>query len=292
MGVGGRRGRTKHGACTVFSFYPHPILYPMTLLRSIWIWGTIAFTFLLTFPVMLLLRLVERDPARYRTGRLFRWAGSLITYVNPLWGVTVEGGAHVDDPRHPYVVVSNHQSTIDIPLISRLPMEMKWVVKVELMKIPGFGQMMQMADDIPVDRKDPESRSSVLTRAQHVLEKRCSVMLFPEGTRSRDGRLLRYADGAFRLAIRAGVPVLPLVVEGTLDALPKNDWRFQQRAHLRLKVLPPVPTTGLTPDDAPALRQRVRDQTAAQLAAWRDVPVAAVDSQSPPKEIPNEDGAS
>ncbi|NBB87375.1 MAG: 1-acylglycerol-3-phosphate O-acyltransferase, partial [Bacteroidetes bacterium] len=207
----------------------------------------------------------------------------------------VEGWAHVDDPRHPYVVVSNHQSTIDIPLISRLPIEMKWVVKKELMAIPGFGWMMQVAGDIPVDRADPESRSSVLTRARTKLDRRCSVMLFPEGTRSRDGRLLRYADGAFRLAIQAGVPVLPLVVEGTLDALPKNDWRFKQRAHLRLKVLPPVPTTGLTPNDAPALRKRVRDQTAAQLAAWRNVPVAAVDSQSPPppsEEVSNKNNAS
>jgi len=251
----------------------------MTLLRSIWIWGTVAFTFLLTFPVMLFLWVVERDPARYSTGRLFRWAGSLITRINPLWDVTIEGWEQVEDPRHPFVVVSNHQSTIDIPLISRLPIEMKWVVKAELMKIPGFGWMMQLAGDIPVDRSDPESRSSVLTRAKRVLDKRCSVMLFPEGTRSRDGRLLRYNDGAFRLAIQAGVPVLPLVVEGTLDALPKNDWRFEQRAHLRLKVLPPVPTAGLTADDAPELRSRIRTQTAEQLAAWRDTTLDAVDSK-------------
>ncbi len=252
----------------------------MTVLRSIWIWSAIVFTFALTFPTMLVLRLFERDPARYRTGRLFRWAGSQLTRFNPLWDVTIEGWDQVEDPRNPFVVVSNHQSTIDIPLISRLPIEMKWVVKVELMKIPGFGWMMKTAGDIPVDRSDPDSRSSVLTRAKDVLSKRCSVMLFPEGTRSRDGRLLRYADGAFRMAIQAGVPVLPLVVDGTLDALPKNDWRFRQRAHLRLKVLPPVSTENLTTDDAPALRQKVRQRTAEQLAAWRGVDPAEVDARS------------
>jgi 1-acyl-sn-glycerol-3-phosphate acyltransferase len=84
-----------------------------------------------------------------------------------------------------------------------------------------------------------------------------SVMIFPEGTRSASGEMLPFKDGAFRLAIDAGVPILPLAVLGTRSALPKHDWRFN-RSSAVVRVLEPVDTTGLTPDDAPALRDRVR----------------------------------
>ena len=94
-------------------------------------------------------------------------------------------------------------------------------------------------------------------------------MFFPEGTRSRDGRLLPFNDGAFRLAIREGVPVLPLALDGTMNALPRDDWRFGAPSHIRLAVLPPIETTGLTQADAPALRDRTREAIAAHIAAWR-----------------------
>ncbi len=249
----------------------------MATLRSIWVWFSITVLILLWLPLLALVRLFDRDPAHYHTGRWFRRLGAAMTVINPVWRVRVSG-EKIEDPRRPYVVVSNHQSNVDIPVISRLPWDMKWVAKAELFKLPIVGWMMRMADDIPVDRRSKTSRARVLVKAREVLGKKCSVMFFPEGTRSRDGRVHRFNDGAFRLAIKAGVPVLPLAIDGTFGALPKHTWRFGEPTTIRLKVLPPVETAGMNEHDTEALRDRVRGMIVAQVAEWRGVPAEEVDA--------------
>lgn len=248
-----------------------------TALRSIWVWAAISVLILVWLPLLVVVRLFDRDPARYTTGRWFRRLGVMMTKVNPFWTIEVSG-EKIENPRRPYVVVSNHQSFADIPIISLLPWEMKWVAKIELLKIPVVGWMMQLAGDIPVNRQDRMSRAKVLVHAKEYLRKKCSVMFFPEGTRSKDGRLLPFTDGAFRLAVSAGVPVLPLVIDGTSNALPKNSWKFGKTDVFRLKVLPPIETEGMKSDDVPALRDRVRNMILDQLAAWRGVTPELVDS--------------
>ena len=248
----------------------------MKALSSALTWAFVVLDVLVALPTMLLVRLFDRTPTRVHTGRTFRVMGSWVTRVNPVWHITV-GGVDPATLDHPYVVVSNHQSQADIPVVSRLPWEMKWVGKKELFDIPVMGWLMRLADDIPVDRKDPASRGSVLVRAQRKLDHGTSVMFFAEGTRSRDGRVKKFHDGAFRLAIRAGVPVLPLALDGTMDALPKHGWQFS-RADVRLDVLPPVSTDGLTEADLPALRDRVRQMIVDHVAAWRGVAPEAADA--------------
>ncbi len=250
-------------------------------LRSLWTWMAAAAAVGVGLPSMALVRLLERDPARYRTGRLFRWLGALVSRVNPGWHVEVTG-RFPEDPRRPFVVVSNHQSLGDIPIISRLPWEMKWVVKAELFHVPVFGWLMRLAGDIPVDRTDKRSRAQVMIHARSYLQKRCSVMLFPEGTRSRDGRVLRFTSGAFRLAIKEQVPVLPLATDGTQDILPRSSWRFGEADHIRLHVFPPVETTGMSADDAEALRQHVRHLIVEKIATWRGAAPATVDARTAP----------
>ena len=239
-------------------------------------WAVIAGLVLFALPIVAVVRLFDRTPARLRTGRTFRDLGALVPSVNPAWSVEISGV----DPKtleHPFVVVSNHQSLADIPVISRLPWEMKWVTKAEVFRVPVLGWMQRLAGDIPVDRKDPNSRATVLVRAQRVLARGCSVMFFAEGTRSKDGRLKRFYDGAFSLAVQAGVPVLPLAIDGTMDAIPKHGWTFG-RADVRLAVLPPVPTGGLTEADVPELRDRVRRMILERIAVWRELPAASADA--------------
>ncbi len=241
----------------------------ITTLRSAYTWATTIILFLVWLPLMAVVRVFDRDPAHYATGRIFRRLGSVVTRLNPTWQITIEGEEHISDPRHPYVLVSNHQSNADIPVVSRLPMEMKWVGKKALFDLPIVGWMMRLAGDIEVDRADSRSRARVLITAQEYLEKKCSVIFFAEGTRSRDGRVLPFTDGAFRLAIRAQVPVLPVAIEGTGDALPKQSWKFGAPTPIRLRVLAPVETHGLNADDVPLLRERVRRLIGEQLARWR-----------------------
>ena len=227
-------------------------------LVSIWAWLVLVVCIFLWFPVVLLARLLTAafDSGRYVPGLIFRKIAVAMAVVNPLWHFRYSG-ALPQDPRRPYVVVSNHESFSDILLISHLPWEMKWLSKAELFRIPILGWMMWLVGDIPVKRGFGPSALEAMARCRKVLESRVSVMIFPEGTRSKTAELLPFKDGAFRLAIESGVPILPLAVSGTSTALRKHDWRFGKSV-AEVRVLPPVETAGLGPADIPALKARVR----------------------------------
>jgi 1-acyl-sn-glycerol-3-phosphate acyltransferase len=249
------------------------------VLRSIITWITAALLIVAWLPLLAVSRLFDRDPALYRTGFLFRKLGKAMTRANPAWRLHISGES-ISDPRRPYVVVSNHQSLADIPLISNLPWEMKWMGKVELFKLPFIGWMMRLSGDISVDRKNPRSGAQALIKAQRYLEKKCSVIIFPEGTRTLDGRVRPFTDGAFHLAVRAKVPVLPIVIEGSRDCIPKNSWQFGKPSDILLKILPPIDTSCLKIEDVPALRERVRTTMMQQIAEWRSVSVEEVDGSA------------
>ena len=239
---------------------------------SLWTWLVLITCTLLWLPLMALLRLVTApfDRGHYAVGYLFRQIPVIVAAANPLWRFRCTGTMPAD-PRHPYVVVSNHESFVDILLISHLPWEMKWLSKAELFRVPVLGWLMRLAGDIPVKRGFGPSAVEAMAQCREALANRVSVMIFPEGTRSATADLLPFKDGAFRLAIDAGVPILPLVVHGTSTALPKHDWRFA-RSTAEVRVLAPIETTGLAPTDVPALKDRVRQlivTTRAELAAGR-----------------------
>ncbi len=247
----------------------------MNAIRSALTWVAIGLLILAFLPLMAIVRLFDRDPAHYATGRMMRILGATITKVNPAWKVHRSGNIP-ENMRNPYVVVCNHQSTSDPPVVSTLPWEMKWVGKASLFKLPIAGWMMKLADDIPVERTDMKSRAAVLVKARSMLDKKCSVMLMPEGTRSKDGRVRRFQDGAFRLAIEMKLPILPIALDGTAATLPKHGWKFGQ-ADLRLHVFDPVPTTGLMVADVAALRNQVRRGIIEKIAEWRGVPPEDLD---------------
>lgn len=224
---------------------------------AVWV-PLVAVTYVVTYPF---------DRGRYWPGYLYRKMPVAHQMLNPLWRFRVTGDLPAD-PRNPYVVVSNHESFADILLISHLPWEMKWLSKKEMFRIPVAGWLMYLAGDIQVDRGDRESGQKAMAACADYLRNRVSVMIFPEGTRAVDGELGRFKDGAFRLAIETQVPILPLAVAGTKEALRKHDWRFG-RADAEVHVMAPVPTEGLTLDDVDELRERVRDLISDQLATMR-----------------------
>jgi 1-acyl-sn-glycerol-3-phosphate acyltransferase len=225
---------------------------------SAWSWFVFGVCLVLWLPMMSVVWLVTApfDPSRYWAGYLFRKLPVVHQRLNPLWTFRVAGTMPAN-PRTPYVVVSNHESFVDILLISHLPWEMKWLSKKEMFRIPVGGWLMRMARDIELDRGDRDSANTALATCRDRLDDHVSVMIFPEGTRSTSGDLLPFKDGAFRLAIEAGVPVLPLAVHGTATALRKHDWR-QGRSTAEVHVLEPVPTEGLGPGDVDGLKQAVR----------------------------------
>ena len=249
----------------------------MDAIKSILIWMGVAILIIIWLPLLALSRLFDRDPAYYRTGRFFRLLGKAISNINPNWRITISGELDIDD-RRPYVIVCNHLSQADIPLISNLPWEMKWVAKKELFDTPVVGWMMKLAGDISVDRRALNRGKKTLNRAGDYLSKGCSVIFFPEGTRSRNGKLNSFAKGAFELAIQEQVPILPLVIDGTQTCLPKKSWKFGTAKDIKLKVLDPEPVAEYTYDDVSNLTAKVRERILHQLAEWRDKPAEQVDN--------------
>jgi len=235
------------------------------MLRSLWIWTASLLLVAVWVPVVAAVRLCDRDPRRRRTARWFRRLGRLLARVNP-WRIHVSNLKGFD-PRRVYVIVSNHQSLADIPVISHLMIDTKWLAKAELFRVPGLGWMLRMAGDVPVDRADRRSSARALLQCARYLRQGCSVVFFPEGTRSPDGRVLPFNDGPFQLAIREGVPVLPLAVQGSGAALPRNSWIFGPAQDIYLTVLNAVSTDGLTVQDTRALQTQVRDLIAGALTA-------------------------
>jgi 1-acyl-sn-glycerol-3-phosphate acyltransferase len=216
------------------------------VLVPLWcLWLGVVFVFTVPF-----------DRGRYTVGRWFRRCAVTAAGLNPFWTFHVSG-VSISDPRRPYVAVSNHESIADIFLISHLPWEMKWLSKEVIFRIPFMGWMMRMAGDIAVRRSSRHSRAEAIEECRGRLKKRVSVMIFPEGTRSGTGDLLPFKDGAFRLAIEMGCPILPLSVAGTRNAIAKGSWVFG-RARAEVRVLEPISTDGLSLADAPVLREQVR----------------------------------
>jgi 1-acyl-sn-glycerol-3-phosphate acyltransferase len=246
-------------------------------IKSLLIWLGVVVLILIWLPMLAVCRLFDSDPSHYNTGKLFRKLGKSISKINPNWQITISGRTDVDD-RAPYIVVCNHLSQADIPLISNLPWEMKWVAKKELFEIPVVGWMMKLAGDISVDRRAVNRKEITFEQAHYYLENRCSVMFFPEGTRSHNGKLNAFTWGAFELAIKEQKPILPLVIDGTQNTLPKQSWKFGIAKHIKLKVLDPVSTEGLERGDTRSLTKEVRKRILDQLSEWRNEPPEKIDN--------------
>lgn len=258
---------------------------PRQIVRSVRVWIASIALIIGWLPLLAVSRFFERDRNLMRTGLLFRRLGRALTRVNPSWTLDIEGPDMLPEQRA-YVVLSNHQSLADIPLISNLKWEMKWVGKKELFDTPIIGWMMKLSGDIPVDRKNARSGARMLLTAMEYLKNGCPVMFFPEGTRTKDGTVGRFNDGAFHLAIKAQVPILPIAVEGSHRCLPKHSWVFGEPASVKLKVFPPIDTTGMSSDDVAALREETRTVLIRQIAQWRGVASEVVDGVANLKSEP------
>lgn len=174
------------------------------------------------------------------------WA-SLYTWLNPLWPVTITGREHIR-PGTTYVLAANHLSLLDILVLFRLFRDFKWVSKAEIFKVPLIGWNMSMNRYIRLQRGQRESVVTMMEQCERTLRAGSSIMMFPEGTRSESGELRRFKTGAFELAVATGVPVVPIVITGTQNALPKSGFVLQGRHPIGVEILEPVPATG-TPEE-------------------------------------------
>jgi 1-acyl-sn-glycerol-3-phosphate acyltransferase len=209
---------------------------------SLLFWGFMVVSCIALFPVALAVWAVTAPfDRRLRVQHWFTcvWA-SLYTWANPLWRVRVAGRGHIR-PDATYVMVANHQSFLDILVLFRLFRHFKWVSKAEMFRIPCLGWNMALNRYVRLRRGSPESIARMMDACVDHLRAGSSIMIFPEGTRSEDGRLRPFKHGAFTLAARAGVPILPIVIEGTAHALPKHGFVIRGHHAIRVRVLEPIP---------------------------------------------------
>src|SRR5213593_2543620 len=233
---------------------------------SLLFWSFITVSSLLLFPVAVIIwattALVDRR--RVVLHRFTCLWASLYTWVNPTWRVHVEGREKIR-PGVPYVMVANHQSFLDILVLFRLFVHFKWVSKIEMFRIPCTGWNMALNGYIKLRRGDAGSVAEMMRACERTLAEGSPIMMFPEGTRSADGRLKAFKPGAFVLAQRARVPLLPIVVEGTARALPKHGFVLRGRHAIRIRVLDEVPFASFAEKPIDRLVEEVRDVFAAEL---------------------------
>jgi 1-acyl-sn-glycerol-3-phosphate acyltransferase len=229
-------------------------------------WAFLTLSSIALFPVALLIWAVTApfDP-RLRLLHLFTcfW-GSLYTWLNPAWPVQLRGRDKIR-PGVTYVMVANHQSLLDILVLFRIFAHFKWVSKVENFRIPCIGWNMSLNRYIQLKRGDRASVIRMMQECRKTLAGGSSIMMFPEGTPTPDGRLRSFKTGAFELAKAAGTPILPILVEGTANALPKRGFVLQGRHRIRITVLDEVPPASFEGESVEDLTARMRELFASHL---------------------------
>ena len=167
------------------------------------------------------------------------WSTVYLSVV-PAWQVTVKGRERIR-PGATYVVVSNHQSQLDILVAFRLFFHFKWVSKAAVFKLPFIGWNMVLNRYIKIKRGRKDSIARMMQACEKTLANGSSVFFFPEGTRSKTGIVKPFKHGAFTLAQKMSMPILPIVINGTKNALPKNSLNFHGRHAIRIEVLDEIP---------------------------------------------------
>lgn len=183
------------------------------------------------------------------------WAKSIL--IASRIKVTVKGMSNID-PDKSYIYMPNHQSNFDIPvLLAHLSVQFRWLAKAELFKIPIFGHAMKRAGYISIDRSNRKSAFESLAWAAEIIKGGVSVLIFPEGTRSLDGKIRDFKKGGFVLAVDAGVPVVPVIIHGTRAIMPKKKM-YIRPGNVVLEILDPVETSVYTRKNKDELIGKIR----------------------------------
>ena len=214
-----------------------------------------AFFYLFTGGAFNVLRSLLTGDVKY-VYRGARWCMSVGLWIA---GVEMELRGAENLPRGQCIYMANHQSNVDPPLLfTVLPERIAFMGKKQLWSIPVLGTALRLGEFIPVHREVKEEARASVEEALEILKRgTVSLMVYPEGTRSFDGRLLPFKHGVFLLAIRSGLPIVPLTLDGATDVMPKKRWQVYPKL-VTVTVHPALETRGLSEDDRHALAERVR----------------------------------
>jgi 1-acyl-sn-glycerol-3-phosphate acyltransferase len=233
-----------------------------SMLRTLLCWVVFFFTTIILGTAAIFLSLF--DPSGNVPHRVARLWGKIQLRITGT-RVWIRGLENID-PRKSYILVSNHQSTFDIfSLLGYLPLQFRWTAKAELFRIPFMGWAMSRIGYIPIERGSPKKAYRSMLRAAEVVRKGTSVIIFPEGTRSPDGRLQPFKKGVFLIALKSQAPILPITIQGAARIMPKGDWRTYP-GEVKIQIDPSIDTAGIPAATEAELSQRVRSTLMKNLA--------------------------
>ncbi|HVU51897.1 MAG TPA: lysophospholipid acyltransferase family protein [Polyangia bacterium] len=212
-------------------------------------------------------------------------SGDLVLTLARVWSRVLLGSAGVRlrvsmraplDPKRPYVVMPNHLSMVDIwAIFVAVPVPLRFIAKDQLGRIPLFGWAMRAGRFIFIDRQNAASARRSIDAAAERIRKGCSVVIFPEGTRSRDGKLGAFKKGGFHLAINSGAEVVPVAIKGSRAIMPRGA-ALMRAGVVEIEIGAPIATAGLGADDRQRLLEEVRARVADMLGeAARPLPEGA-----------------
>lgn len=184
--------------------------------------------------------------------------------ANPYWKTTIKGKEKIDR-KSVYIMVSNHQSGADIMVLYKTHATFKWVSKKSLFFYPFIGWNMWLNRYIPIERTRGKSKLHMMDKSEKAVRAGNSLMLFPEGTRSRDGNLQPFKSGAFRIALETKTPILPIVIKGTFDAIRKGSLIINKNYHLEAVILDPLPYSAYKDLKPNEIAARVHDIIQAEI---------------------------
>ena len=176
------------------------------------------------------------------------------------------------EPSRPYVIAANHASALDIPILyANLPFRFRIAFKSELLSYPIVGWHLKRSGQVCIDQQNPAKSIASMRSALKGLKAGMPLVIFPEGGRTPDGEIKPFLPGAFFLAIKAQIDIIPVALVGSFDLLPMNTYHIKCRP-LEMRVGDPIPTTGLTARDLEALSAKVHTAMVALLAEGREIP--------------------
>ncbi len=215
---------------------------------------------ILIFPAILLLWLltVLFDKRLVFLHKLTIFWAKIYIWMVPLWKMKVSNRQKINK-KQKYVIVSNHQSIIDILLLYQLHAHFKFVARSEVFRVPIIGWTMTLSRHIILNKQKKAGVKQMIKKCSAAIQKRSSILIFPEGTRSKDGTIQPFKEGAFKIAIENETPVLPVVIEGTYNAVPKGNLLFKNHADLHLSILDPLPYSEFMHLNAKETARKVRE---------------------------------
>ncbi|MDX9729679.1 MAG: lysophospholipid acyltransferase family protein [Bacteroidales bacterium] len=234
----------------------------MNIIKSLWVWVSSITFILLAFPVALILWLLALafDSRRLMNNRWMVIQGIVLTKMSPFWKVIVDGREKIDH-NQAYIIIPNHQSLLDIVFFNMLRHRLRWVSKKEIFRVPLVGWEMRMVKYIELIRGNKASVIRMMEECVASLQEGISVVIFPEGTRSLTGAIGKFKTGAFQLAVKTDKPLLPVLIDGTGEIMPKKGGIiFRNRKVIRIRVLDPIFPGQFGTGDPEQLATRVQAQ--------------------------------